>query len=143
MSSFTIQQTSFDDNKQAIMFVREQVFIKEQHVPVELEWDEYDADAIHLVVMDKNHKPIATSRLLDNGHIGRMAVLKGWRKQGIGKKMLSMLSDIAREKGLSRVFLSAQVDAIDFYQKQGFNIISDTYMDAGIPHKDMILNLAG
>lgn len=140
MSDFVIKQTSFDENRDAIISIREQVFIKEQHVPEELEWDGLDDDAVQLLVMHHEH-PVATSRMLDDGHIGRMAVIPAYRKQGIGGHMLSTLIKIAKQKGLSRVYLSAQVEAIDFYRKHGFTVNSDTYMDAGIPHKDMYLKL--
>lgn len=140
MTDFIVKQTCFQDDMESIKFVREQVFINGQNVPVELEWDGLDNEAIQLLVTDKN-KPVATSRMLDDGHIGRMAVMPGYRNQGIGSKMLLKLIDIAKDKNLSTVFLSAQVEAIDFYQKHGFTINSETYMDAGIPHKDMILNL--
>ncbi|MGD8812250.1 MAG: GNAT family N-acetyltransferase [Thioalkalispiraceae bacterium] len=138
MSNFVIKQTRFHDDENAIRLIREQVFINEQHVPVELEWDGLDDEAIHLLVTTNKH-PVATARLLADGHIGRMAVLPGFRRQGIGSTMLSRLVELAKQKGLSSVFLSAQVAAIDFYQKHGFTIDSDVYMDAGIPHRDMVL----
>ena len=140
MANFTIKQTTFNDDMDAIKYIREQVFIKEQHVPVELEWDGLDDKAIQLLVTD-NQQPIATSRMLSDGHIGRMAVIQAYRNQGIGSQMLLKLIEIARQNGLDKVFLSAQVEAIDFYQKYGFTINSETYMDAGIPHKDMSMNL--
>lgn len=140
MNKFFIKQTRFKDDIAGIQHVREQVFIKEQHVPVELEWDGLDDEAVHLLVTHNNH-PVATSRMLADGHIGRMAVMPDWRNQGIGTAMLLKLIEIARQLNHKAVFLSAQVGAIDFYSKQGFNIDSDTYMDAGIPHRDMILNL--
>jgi predicted GNAT family N-acyltransferase len=140
MNNFTIKQTRFQDDREGIMFVREQVFIKEQHVPVKLEWDGMDDDATHLLVL-RDGRPVATSRLLADGHIGRMAVMPEFRRQGIGSAMLATLTKIAEEKGLSAVFLAAQVEAIDFYQKHGFTVNSEIYMDAGIPHRDMRWNL--
>lgn len=140
MSNFSVKQTRFSDDMDAIKQIREQVFILEQQVPVELEWDGLDDNATQLLVMD-GQTPVATSRMLQDGHIGRMAVMPAYRRKGIASQMLLTLLDIARQKGLSRVFLSAQVQAIDFYQKHGFTVSSDSYMDAGIPHKDMYLNL--
>lgn len=140
MLHLDIKKTSFSANRNAIKYIREQVFINEQHVPEVLEWDGLDDDAVQLLVMD-NEQPVATSRMLPDGHIGRMAVMPSYRNQGVGSQMLSTLIDIARHKGLSRVFLSAQVEAIDFYRKHGFTVNGDTYMDAGIPHKDMHLDL--
>jgi predicted GNAT family N-acyltransferase len=140
MSDFIIKQTNFNTDADAIKHIREQVFIEEQHVPVELEWDGLDDEAIQILVTD-NDQPIATSRMLSDGHIGRMAVMTAYRNQGIGSQMLIRLIKIARQNGLDKVFLSAQVEAIDFYLKHSFTVNSETYMDAGIPHKDMILNL--
>ena len=140
MINFTIKQTTFKSDIDAIKYIREQVFIIEQHVPVELEWDGLDDDAVQLLVTD-NEQPVATSRMLHDGHIGRMAVMPEYRYKGIGSQMLLKLIDIAKQLGLDRVFLSAQVEAIDFYRKYGFTVDSETYMDAGIPHKDMSLNL--
>ena len=140
MSNFTIKQTSFNDAMAAIKYIRDEVFIKEQHVPVELEWDGLDEKAVQLLATDKG-QPVATSRMLEDGHIGRMAVMPTYRNQGIGSQMLHKLIEIAKHNGLGKVFLSAQVEAIDFYQKYGFTVDSEAYMDAGIPHKDMSLNL--
>lgn len=140
MNDFTIKQTRFIDDMDNIKSIREQVFIEEQHVPVVLEWDGLDNDAVQLLVM-ANNQPVATSRMLEDGHIGRMSVLPAYRRQGIGSRMLNKLIEVAKQKGLPRVFLSAQVEAIDFYQKHGFTVNSEIYMDAGIPHQDMYLNL--
>ena len=140
MNKYQILETTFQDQLQNIKQIRQQVFIEEQHVPIELEWDGLDDEAIHLIVFN-NQLPIATSRLLKDGHIGRMAVMPKWRNQGVGTAMLLKLIKIAHQHDLKKVFLSSQVTAIDFYTKQGFNITSDTYLDAGIPHKDMQLNL--
>ena len=117
--------------------VREQVFIQEQKVPEELEWDEYDASAIHVVAMDTNNQVIGTARLLADGHIGRMAVLPAWRKTGIGSAMLGKLLSIAKELGLSKVFLHAQTSAVRFYENHDFNALGEEFMDAGIPHRYM------
>ncbi|MFO7604120.1 MAG: GNAT family N-acetyltransferase, partial [Gammaproteobacteria bacterium] len=78
-----------------------------------------------------------TARLLRDGKIGRMAVLPEWRHQGIGTALLRRLLDRAAERGLSHVWLSAQVEAIPFYQRLGFSVRGPVYDDAGIPHRDM------
>ena len=83
MNKYQIVETAFQDQLENIKQIRQRVFIEEQHVPIELEWDGLDADAIHLIVLN-NQRPIATSRLLKDGHIGRMAVMLEWRNQGVG-----------------------------------------------------------
>ena len=131
-----ILTTDFCSHRAAIEQIRETVFIREQYVPVEMEWDEHDANALHALAFCGS-KAIATGRMLHNGHIGRMAVLKNYRYQGTGSMILKTFIRIAREHGLQGVFLSSQIMAIGFYEKHGFRITSNEYMDAGIPHKDM------
>lgn len=116
--------------------IRTTVFIEEQNVPIELEWDEFDEASIHFLAYYDN-KAVATARLLEDGHIGRMAVLKEYRNRNIGKNMLKYILDIAEEKPYKSIVISAQEHAVGFYQKYGFSISGERYMDAGIPHYDM------
>ena len=136
MMSTTIITTDFVSHQNAIKQVRENVFIKEQNVPPALEWDGEDNDALHLLALD-NDDVIGTARMLNDGHIGRMAVLPEHRQQGVGSMLLTTLIELAKARKLKRVFLSAQVAAIPFYKNHQFVVTSDEYMDAGIPHKDM------
>ena len=136
MPDFSVQQTEFHTTP-GIKTVREQVFIQEQHVPEELEWDEHDAKAIHVVAIDTHNQVIGTARMLADGHIGRMAVLTAWRKTGIGSAMLQKLLSIAKERGLSKVFLHAQTSASGFYENHDFRALGEEFMDAGIPHRYM------
>ncbi len=126
----------------AIRTVREAVFIQEQHVPVELEWDGEDRQACHAVAMDESGTVIGTGRMLADGHIGRMAVLKTHRHQGAGRAMLGALLEEARRRRLSMVFLYAQISAVDFYRRFGFVAEGEVFMDAGIPHRHMRLELS-
>jgi predicted GNAT family N-acyltransferase len=80
--------------------------------------------------------------MLSDGHIGRMAVLKSWRSQGVGSAILQTMLNIARQQGYPCVTLDAQTHAIPFYQRFGFEVSSDEFMDAGIPHKQMRLNFS-
>ena len=140
--SFTIQQVTWEQKQSHLSNIREQVFIQEQHVPPELEWDENDQNCIHLLAVDSDDKPIGTARMLSDGHIGRMAVLPGWRNQGVGSAMLKLLVHIASENRLDNVFLFAQTTAIEFYRKHQFNITSKEFMDAGILHRQMDYNFS-
>ncbi len=135
-SEFAVQQAEFLATP-GIKTVRETVFIQEQHVPVELEWDGLDAAAIHVVALDKNAQVIGTARMLATGHIGRMAVLPAWRHQGVGSAMLKELLSVARQKQLARVYLHAQTTAVGFYKHHGFEATGKEFMDAGIPHRYM------
>lgn len=136
MSDTTIKIVDFDMSLPEINHIRTKVFIEEQNVPAELEWDEFDSNSLHILAYSDN-KAVGTARLLRDGHIGRMAVLNDFRNQGIGKSMLNFMVALAHKKLMTNIQLSAQEHAVGFYEKQGFSISSDVYMDAGIPHYDM------
>lgn len=137
MGKITIKKADFKKNSADIKRIRTSVFIQEQNVPVELEWDELDKDAIHILAYYDN-EVVATARLLNDGQIGRMAVLKSFRRRTIGKKMLNYLLQLADNNNISTIFLSAQTHALDFYKKNGFSVTGSEYMDAGIPHYKMV-----
>ena len=118
--------------------IRFAVFVEEQGVPREIELDEMDAACIHaLAYLDG--KAIGTGRLLPDGHIGRMAVLKDWRNRGIGGLMLTRLLERAKERGQPQVALSAQIHAVPFYRAHGFVEEGGEYLEAGIRHQAMRL----
>lgn len=119
-----------------IQHIRETVFIAEQQVPVELEFDGLDDTAMQVLVAVEG-KYVGTGRMLDDGHIGRIAILKEYRGQGLGAKLVQALVDEAIRLGYPRVYLGAQTHAIDFYSKLGFTPFGDEFMDAGIPHLAM------
>ena len=136
MSKIIIKKANFKDDFSDIENIRQTVFIKEQKVPSELEWDELDKDSTHILAYYDN-VTVGTARLLPDGHIGRMAVLKGYRNRNIGQSMLKYLLEIAINDSDNKVMISAQEHAVDFYKKYGFIVVSDVYLDAGIPHFDM------
>ena len=105
-------------------------------MPLAIELDEMDDKSVHAVAYYRG-SPIGTGRLLPDGHIGRMAVLKAWRGRGIGGRILGKLIDAARARGDREIALSAQVHAMAFYRVHGFVEEGAEYMEAGIPHVDM------
>jgi predicted GNAT family N-acyltransferase len=117
--------------------VREAVFMREQGVPAELEWDGLDATALHVLAADPSGGAIGTARLLGDGHIGRMAVLVPWRRRGVGSAMLMRVLAAARDRGLRVVHLHAQTHAVAFYARYGFESTAGEFLDAGIPHVAM------
>lgn len=123
--------------KSPLVSVRTTVFIEEQAVPVELEWDEEDAMAWHLLALDVHNQALGCARLLPSGQIGRMAVLIPYRGKGIGARLLEAAETVARQEQMREVFLHAQTHAIPFYSRFGYRINSDIFMDAGIPHRTM------
>jgi len=117
--------------------VRYEVFVLEQKVPLDMEWDEMDARCVHAVAYDEGGKAVGTGRLLPDGHIGRMAVRRPARGAGIGGRMLEVLVDAARKRGDREVMLNAQTQAEAFYQRYGFLREGEVFMEAGIPHIHM------
>ena len=120
--------------------IRFTVFVEEQRVPADLEMDENDAASLHALAY-ADGRAIGTGRLLPDGYIGRMAVLKEWRGQGAGRAMLQRLIDAARRRGHPEVALSAQVHALEFYRAEGFEPEGAVYEEAGIAHQMMRLRL--
>jgi len=116
--------------------IRFTVFVEEQGVPPEIELDDQDIKSIHAVAFEGTHA-VGTARLLPDGHIGRMAVLKQWRRRGIGTLMLQSLVQRAKERGAAEVVLSSQVHAVPFYRAHGFVEQGDEYLEAGIRHQAM------
>ncbi|MES2940859.1 MAG: YbgC/FadM family acyl-CoA thioesterase [Pseudomonadota bacterium] len=121
--------------------VRTEVFLREQRIPEELEWDEKDAVALHAVAYNRMGMPLATGRLIDLGQgigrIGRVAVHRALRGCGVGEQVMRTLAAQAAERGQARVDLSAQVSAMPFYARLGFTPEGETFDDAGIPHQQM------
>ncbi len=125
--------------------VRTAVFIEEQGVPVELEWDDEDAGALHALVLEASGQALATARLLParqgRARLGRMAVRPVWRGAGWGRRMLQALCEAARARGDRVIELSAQCHALGFYAREGFVAEGPVYLDAGIEHRSMRLSL--
>ena len=139
---FQLLHTNWQESRAALGTVRYTVFIEEQRVPEALEWDGLDESCHHVLVTAAGNRPVGTGRMKPDGHIGRMAVLKDCRGQGIGSAILTALLDIARQQQWSDVYLYAQVAAIPFYEKHGFTANGEQFMDAGIPHRNMVRRLA-
>jgi len=114
--------------------IRFEVFVEEQKVPVEEELDVMDEQCVHALAYNHSQVPVATGRLLPDGHIGRMAVLRTSRLNGAGSAVLIALMEAARAKGLTEVALGAQLHARGFYAKHGFSEYGDVFMDANIEH---------
>lgn len=138
-ANFTVKIVSWKTHAAALMPVRQQVFIDEQRVPADLEWDEHDENAIHLIAENVYGEAIGCARLLGDGAIGRMAVLKDWRGKGVGRTLLQHAVTYYQDRGICPIHLSAQLHAVDFYQKAGFSVCSAPYLDANILHVDMRL----
>jgi predicted GNAT family N-acyltransferase len=117
--------------------VREAVFVREQQVPLDLEWDKLDPFSRHVIARDAAGIAIGTGRLTPERKIGRMAVLPEWRNAGVGAALLQALLRLAREHGWHDVSLHAQVGALDFYLRHGFVAYGPRFSEAGIEHQAM------
>ena len=137
MTAFTLHETDWARDASHLSAVRRAVFIDEQGVPEDLEWDEHDATALHILVMTIEGVPIGCARLLPDGHMGRMAVLPAWRGYGIGKALLAAILGAAQARGFTILKLSAQTHAAGFYAAAGFVTVGSAYEEAGIPHVAM------
>lgn len=128
---------AFDaENETYIRQIRNSVFVEEQAVDSAIDFDGKDKSAIHaLAKLDK--KPVATGRMLEDGHIGRIAVLKKYRGRGIGSKIVLSLIKEAEIRGYSRIYLGSQKHALGFYSGLGFAAYGDEYVEAGIAHLSM------
>lgn len=133
---------SWDELRAHAQPIRFEVFVDEQKVPAEIELDEMDAVCVHAVAYAEDGAPLATGRLLPDGHIGRMAVKKAGRGKGVGGAVLQALIKAARERGDGEVILNAQTHAEPFYAAHGFAREGDEFMEAGIAHITMRAALA-
>ncbi|MDD4912403.1 MAG: GNAT family N-acetyltransferase [Sideroxydans sp.] len=138
---FTVSMVSWHDGEPLLRAIRDAVFIREQGVPEALEWDEFDADCRHALALSLNGEAVACGRIYTNGHIGRVAVMKSWREQRVGTAIVEALLDEARSRGYPWVDIDAQTHAVPFYQGFGFAAVGEEFMDAGLPHIKMKLEL--
>lgn len=122
----------------AAMTVRERVFVREQGVPAEIERDELDATSTHVVAFGLQGETIGTGRLLPDGHIGRLAVMKKWRDKGVGAALFESLLQLAAAAGMERLELHAQTPAAGFYARYGFATRGAEFYEAGLPHITMV-----
>ena len=138
---YTVECVTWRDARDRLSAVRRAVFVVEQGVPEDLEWDEHDAEAVHALASTATGIAVGTGRLLRDGHIGRMAVVSEWRRCGVGSAILQTLLGTARALRYAEVKLHAQTHALQFYARHGFATSSEEFMEAGIPHREMFLRL--
>ncbi len=135
VQSIDIETVSWPRARAALEDVRVIVFVQEQRVPMEVEMDDRDAQCIHVLARDKC-RPGGTGRIdiAKQGKIGRVAVLPGYRGQGMGQALMVALETVAQQAGLARVWVNAQVSAQGFYEKQGYVAEGETFLEADIVH---------
>ena len=136
-ASFAVRICGWIDAATALRRVRYDVFVVGQRVPEVLEWDAADAPSIHALAEDAVGVPIGCARLLQDGHIGRVAVVREWRGRGVGSALMGRLLEQARLRGDVRAIVNAQVAASPFYERHGFVASGATFDEAGIAHRVM------
>jgi predicted GNAT family N-acyltransferase len=137
-------------DREACFAVRKEVFVGEQGVPEELEYDEHDADAVHVLAVGEDGRPLGAGRLLYGeaaaartggdlsvGSLGRLAVTREARGLGVGAALVRAVEDAARARGLRAVDLHAQTQALRFYERLGYTAYGPEDLEAGIPHRSM------
>ena len=134
---YIVRRVGWNEASDLLSRVRRLVFIEEQHVPETLEWDGSDEHCAHVLAQTPTGDPIGTGRLLPDGHIGRMAVVREWRCRGVGGALLRELVEMARVAGFREVRLNAQTRAMAFYTRHGFVPEGPEFFEVGIPHRHM------
>ncbi|MFJ8823289.1 GNAT family N-acetyltransferase [Streptomyces sp. NPDC102467] len=148
--AYVVREATTEADRASCFAVRKDVFVGEQNVPEDLEYDEYDAGAVHVLAVREDGVPLGTGRLLtgaaaavknggaaDVGALGRLAVAKAARGLGVGAALVRAIEDAARERGVAAVDLHAQTHALGFYERLGYVVYGPEFPDAGIPHRAM------
>lgn len=128
-----LRTASWPDDEAEIRAIRHTVFVHGLGVPADLEIDGKDSNCVQVLAY-LDGRAVGTGRMAADGHIGRVAVLEAWRGRGIGAGLVRFLVGEARCSGLGRVYLNAQIDAVAFYEKLGFERTGAVFMEAGIEH---------
>jgi predicted GNAT family N-acyltransferase len=136
--SFRVVISDYQTQNDAIRAVRTEVFLVEQEIPPELEYDNDDLTCLHAVAWNGD-LAVGTARLdvKQEGRIGRVAVLKNYRRQGIGSMLMHSLEESAKSNGLRRIWFHSQVSAVPFYLSLGYRPYGEEYLEANIPHLSM------
>ncbi|MFJ2646942.1 GNAT family N-acetyltransferase [Streptomyces sp. NPDC087420] len=145
-----VREATGPADREACFAVRKEVFVVEQGVPEDLEYDGRDDDAIQVLALRDDGLPLGTGRLLYGpgaadrtggdlsvGALGRLAVNQAARGRGLGAALVRAIEDAARERGLTAVDLHAQTHALGFYERLGYEAYGPEFLDAGIPHRSM------
>ncbi|MEU7032369.1 GNAT family N-acetyltransferase [Streptomyces sp. NPDC046237] len=149
-TGYEVREAVGQGDREACFAVRHEVFVVEQSVPQEIEYDRYDETAVHVLAVREDGLPLGTGRLLHGadalgktggdpsvGSLGRLAVAEAARGLGVGAALVRAIEDAARERGLAAVDLHAQTHALGFYERLGYEAYGPEFPDAGIPHRAM------
>ena len=142
-TEYLIVKASWPEQSDLLKSIRESVFVIEQGVSPDIEWDGRDHLCQHVIAFTNTEQAVGTGRILPSGHIGRIAVKAPYRGKGVGGAILEKLITLAKENvsnnAIKSVYLNSQTHAIPFYQRFGFIPEGNVFMEAGIPHQKMTL----
>ena len=141
-NDFTVEPATWSVDMAELRAVRTEVFVLEQQVPEDEEWDALDELSQHVIARDAQGAPIGTGRLTPAGTIGRMAVRREWRGKGVGEALLRVLLECARERHFSHIEIHAQSHAVGFYERAGFTVHGKEFNECGIAHRHMGIDIA-
>lgn len=140
-SEMRVSEVPWATHREALRHIRTTVFIEEQQVPQDEEWDEYDEVSVHFLAYDGD-RAVACGRLMPSGKVGRMAVLKPYRGAGYGMAVLRAIERYARRHSFASLYLHAQSYALGFYERGGYQAYGETFQEASIDHRAMRLDFA-
>jgi len=135
--AYLIREADWRVEREALLRVRHAVFTQEQDVAPDEDEDGRDPESLHAVAT-LGGEPVATGRVLPEGRIGRLCVLGAHRNRGVGSALFAFLFGRAKELGWPRVTLHAQLHAVHLYEKFGFRVTGDVFLDANIEHLNMV-----
>ena len=138
LDTLQVRLARWEQDSAAIRAVRNAVFSVEQGIAETLDFDGRDHECVHVLAWIGDGESIGTARMLPDGHVGRIAVHKEWRGQGVGTRHTEYLTEVARDRGFADIHLHSQVQAAEFYSRLGFEARGDTFMEAGIEHVLMV-----
>lgn len=142
MDTIRMLRACWESDRLSIEAIRFAVFTIEQSVPPELVMDKLDPTCTHAIAYDHDERAIATGRLQRDGKLGRIAVLQEYRGKGVGRDVTGYLIELAQEQGMKSVYLHAQLHALPFYRKNGFEPVGEAFREAGILHQKMCRRLS-
>lgn len=147
MTSLSLEVARTESDREKCFDIRRSVFIVEQKCPPKLEWDDFEHSATHFLAWSED-KIVGTARMREVTHDGtavakleRFAVMREWRGRGFGRLLIQAVIDYASDQGYTRFFLHAQEHLEELYASFGFQRVGDVFMEAGIPHLPMAMNL--
>ncbi len=141
LDALQVLLATWEQDSAAIRAVRNAVFSVEQGISETLDFDGRDHDCVHVLARVGEGEIIGTARMLPDGHVGRIAVHKEWRGQGVGTRLVEHLTEVARDRGFAEIHLHSQVQAVAFYSRLEFEACGDMFMEAGIEHVLMVRTL--